>query len=149
VDAAVVGWGYSEGSSFSERIEQQGTRDPAAWLSVPDAIRFQAQHDWNVVRDRSRALARDARRELCDLVGTEPLARDSMVAQMATVRLPRPAPNLSERLFARHRVEIPVAGPEQDLLRLSVAAYRTRDEIDRLLTALIRELDAENGQEHQ
>jgi isopenicillin-N epimerase len=89
VEAAIVSWGYEEGSSFSERIEKQGTRDPAAWLTVPDAIRFQTEHDWDAVSERSRGLAREARRELCDLLGTEPLAPDSMVAQMATVRLPR------------------------------------------------------------
>jgi selenocysteine lyase/cysteine desulfurase len=66
-----------------------------------------------------------------------------MVAQMAAVRLPRPADGLSERLFARHRVEIPV---EDELLRLSVAGYTTREEIDRLLAALARELDPEHGQ---
>ena len=68
---------------------------------------------------------------------------------MAAVRLPRPAPELSERLFARHRVEIPVGGAEDDVLRLSVAAYTTRDEIDRLLAALVRELDAEHGQQDE
>jgi isopenicillin-N epimerase len=45
VDAAIVSWGYRDGNSFSDRIEKQGTRDPAAWLTVPDAIRFQAEHD--------------------------------------------------------------------------------------------------------
>jgi selenocysteine lyase/cysteine desulfurase len=69
-----------------------------------------------------------------------------MVAQMATVRLRRPSPELAQRLFTRHRVEIPVGGPEKDLLRLSVAGYTTHDEIDRLLAALARELDAEYGQ---
>jgi isopenicillin-N epimerase len=145
VDAAIVSWGYSEGDTFSERIEKQGTRDPAAWLSVPDAIRFQAERDWDAVRDRSRRLCRDARRELCELVGTAPLAPDSMVAQMATVRLPRPSPELSQRLFRRHRVEIPL-DRGHNLLRLSVAGYTTRDEIDRLLAALARELDPEHGQ---
>jgi isopenicillin-N epimerase len=146
VDAGIVSWGYRDGNSFSERIEKQGTRDPAAWLAVPDAIRFQAERDWDAVRARSRALLRDARRELCDLLGTEPPAPDSMLAQMAAVRLPRPAPDLTVRLFARHRVEIPVAGEEHDLLRLSVAGYTTRAEIDRLLAALVRELDAEHGE---
>jgi isopenicillin-N epimerase len=149
VDAAIVGWGYAEGNSFSERIEKQGTRDPAAWLTVPDAIRFQAERAWDAVRDRGRELAREARRELCDLLGTEPLAPDLMVAQMATVRLSSPAPDLTERLYARHRVEIPVGGPKQDLLRLSVAAYTPRQDIDRLLAALVRELDAEHGQEDE
>ena len=141
--------GLHRRDSFSERIEIQGTRDPAAWLAVPDAIRFQAERDWDAVRDRSRRLTRSARRELCELVGTEPLAPESMLAQMAAVRLPRPAPDLSGRLFARHRVEIPVGGEEEDVLRLSVAAYTTRAEIDRLLAALVRELDAEHRQDDE
>ena len=149
VDAAIVGWGYSDGNAFSEWVEKQGTRDPAAWLTVPDAIGFQAERDWEAVHERSRRLARDARRELCELLGTEPLAPESMVAQMAAVRLPRSAPELSARLFARHRVEIPVGGPERDLLRLSVAGYTTRAEIDRLSAALARELDAEHGQQDE
>ena len=65
-----------------------------------------------------------------------------MLVQMAAVRLPRPRPTCP----SGHRVEIPVGGAEEDLLRLSVAAYTTRDEIDRLLAALVRELDAEHRQ---
>jgi selenocysteine lyase/cysteine desulfurase len=72
-----------------------------------------------------------------------------MVAQLATVRLPHAAGDLAERLFARHRVEIPVSGTEDDLLRLSVAAYTTPEEIDRLLAALPRELDAEHSQQDE
>jgi selenocysteine lyase/cysteine desulfurase len=113
---------------------------------VPDAIGFQAGRDWDEVRERSRRLAHEARRELCTLLGTEPLAPDAMVAQMAAVRLPHAASGLAGCLFERHRVEVPI---EDDLLRLSVAAYTTRDEIDRLLAALARELDAEKRQEHE
>jgi isopenicillin-N epimerase len=149
VDAAIVSWGYGAGKTFAERIEIQGTRDPAAWLTVPDAIRFQAERDWDDVRERCRALTREARGELCALVGTEPVAPDSMVAQMAAVRLPRPSPGLDERLFTRHRVEIPVDRRGKELLRLSVAAYTTRGDIDRLLAALARELDAEDGQQDE
>ena len=149
VDAAVVSWGYREGHTFTERIERQGTRDPSAWLAVPDAIEFQAERDWDEVRDRSRRLAREARRDLCDLLGTGPLAPDSMLAQMAAVRLPRAAPDLSERLFEWHRIEIPVGHDGSDLLRLSVAGYTIRAEIDRLLAALVRELDPEHGQQKQ
>jgi isopenicillin-N epimerase len=141
VDAAIVSWGYAEGSDFQKRVETQGTRDPAAWLAVPAAIRYQAERDWNAVRERCRALTLEARAELCDLVGTEPLAPAEMLGQMASVRLSKPDSGLRDRLFANHRVEIPVAGPNHDLLRISVAAYTTRDDVDRLLTALARELD--------
>jgi isopenicillin-N epimerase len=118
-------------ATFSQRIERQGTRDPAAWLAVPEAIRFQAERDWDEVRDRCQRLAHEARRELCALLGTEPIAPDTIVAQMATVRPPHTADSLSDRPFAHHRVEIPVDGKERDLLRLSVAASTTRKEIDR------------------
>jgi isopenicillin-N epimerase len=149
VGGAIVSWGYGEESTFIDRTERQGTRDPAAWLAVPDAIRFQAERNWDAVRERCREFTREARRELCDLLGTEPIAPDEMLAQMAAVRLPHRAPDLSERLFTRHGVEIPVGGLEKDLLRLSVAAYTTREEIDRLLAALVRELDAEDGEQDE
>jgi isopenicillin-N epimerase len=149
VDGAIVSWGYVPGATFLDRIERQGTRDPAAWLAVPDAIRFQEEREWDGVRERCRGLALGARRELCDLLRSEPIAPETMLAQMAAVRLPAPTRELAERLFTRHAVEIPVGGPQHDLLRLSVAAYTTRDEIDRLLSALARELDAEHRQEHE
>jgi len=149
VDAAIVSWGYEDGNSFQERIEKQGTRDPAAWLAVPDAIAYQRERDWDDVRARCRTLTREARAELCALLGTEPLAPAEMLAQMASVRLHRPDYDLRDRLFARHKVEIPVGGPAGDLLRISVAAYTTRDEIDRLLAALVRELDAEHRQQDE
>jgi selenocysteine lyase/cysteine desulfurase len=48
---------------------------------------------------------------------------------------------------ASSRVEILLERRETaSLLRLSVAAYTTRDEIDRLLAALVRELDPEHRQ---
>ncbi len=90
VDAAIVSWGYEEGTTFAQRIEQQGTRDPAAWLTVPDAIAFQAERAWPEVQARCRRLARDAGTELCRLLDTEPLAPDAMRAQMVAVRLPSP-----------------------------------------------------------
>jgi isopenicillin-N epimerase len=136
LDGAIVSWGYQSGRSFAERLELQGTRDCAAWLAVPDAIHYQVDRDWDEVRTRARALAREARDELCRLLATEPLAPPELLGQMASVRLPSPEPGLSDRLFSEHRIEVPVGGRGDDLLRVSVAAYTTRAEIDRLLSAL-------------
>jgi isopenicillin-N epimerase len=136
VDAAIVSWGYEDGKTFSERIELQGTRDVASWLAVPDAIAFQSVRDWDAVRRRSRSLALDAAERLCALLETDVAGPARMLGQMASVSLPAPDPELSERLFAEHRIEIPVVGEAHDHLRLSVAAYTTEAEIDRLLSAL-------------
>jgi isopenicillin-N epimerase len=149
VDAAIISWGYADGNGFTERIELQGTRDCAAWLAVPYAIRYQAERDWDSVRDRCRALTREARRALCELVGTAPIAAEAMLGQMATVGLQQPAPELSDRLFREHRVEIPTMRPGDARLRISIAAYTTESDVERLLAALARELDAEERQQDE
>ena len=132
VDGTIVSWGYEEPATFRSRTGWQGTRDPAAYLSVPAAIAFQREHD---VRERCVALAREARRELCALLGTEPIAPESMVLQMASVRLPHPDRELSQRLFDEHRIEVPVSR-NGELLRVSIAAYNEREDVERLLDAL-------------
>ena len=101
---------------------------------MPAAIAFQREHD---VRERCVALTREARRELCTLLGTEPIAPESMVLQMATVRLPAPDFELQAWLFDEHRIEIPTMGHgRDDLLRISSAPYTVRADVERLLDAL-------------
>ena len=131
VGGAIVSWGYEEPSTFISRTSLQGTRDSAAYLTVPAAIEFFRAHD---DRDRCVRLAREARRDLCALLGTEPIAPEEMVLQMASVRLPTPDDELSQRLFDDYRIEIPVSHGE--FLRISIAAYNDRADVDRLLFAL-------------
>jgi isopenicillin-N epimerase len=132
VDGAVVSWGYAEPATFLARTERQGTRDSAAYLAVPDAIAFWREHD---DRDRCVALAREAARELSALLGTEPLGPEEQILQLASVRLPRADPTLSQCLFDEHRIEIPTTQADE-LLRISIALYTTREDVDRLLEAL-------------
>jgi len=135
VDGTIVSWGYGETPpTYISRTQRQGTRDPAAFLAVPDAIAFVTEHD---ERDRCVALAREARRELCALLDTEPIAPEEMIRQMAAVRLPEADPTLSQRLFAEHRIQIPTMGPRSDdLMRISVALYTEREDVERLLDVL-------------
>jgi isopenicillin-N epimerase len=131
--APIVSWGYEEPATFISRTQKQGTRDSSAYLTVPAAIAFLREHD---SRERRVALAREARRRLCDLLGSEPLAPESQILQMASVRLPHADPTLSQRLFDEHRIEIPTMGSNDELLRISVALYTQPEDVDRLLAAL-------------
>src|SRR6185437_10462759 len=79
VGGAIVNWGDIEPSTFLSRTERQGTRDPSAYLTVPDAIAFVEEHD---NRERCVALAREARADLCALLGTEPIAPDANVLRL-------------------------------------------------------------------
>jgi isopenicillin-N epimerase len=138
IEGPIVSWGHAEPATFLSRTEHQGTRDAAAYLSVPDAIAFQAERNWDDVSAGCVAACREARRELCELLGTEPIAPEETVLQMASVRLPEgtDGERLARLLWEEHRIEIPVMRPQHDLLRISIAAYTTRDEVERLLEAL-------------
>jgi len=141
VEGPIVSWGHLEPSTFISRTQEQGTRDAAAYLTVPYAIAFQREHVGDDLRARFIESCRDARRELCAVLGTEPIAPAEMVLQMASVRLPDgTGETLERRLWEEHCIEIPVMRPQKDLLRISIAAYTTREDVDRLLDALPRAL---------
>jgi isopenicillin-N epimerase len=131
VDGAITSWGYEEPATFISRTQRQGTRDSAAYLAVPDAIAFVREYD---TRDRCVELARTARRALCELLGTEPIAPEEQVLQMASVRIPHDDPELQRRLFDEHRIEVPITGDM--LMRISIAMYNTEEDVERLLDAL-------------
>ena len=131
VDGAITSWGHEEPTTFISRTQRQGTRDSSAYLAVPDAIAFVREHN---TRDRCINLARLARRALCDLLGTEPIAPEDHVLQMASVQIPHADPELQRRLFADHGVEIPIS--DEMLMRVSIAMYNTEEDVERLLDAL-------------
>src|SRR4051812_43451961 len=132
VDGPIVGWGYGAepAPTFLTRTEEQGTRDSAAYLSVATAIEFVQQHDDAA---RSVALARAARRQLCELLGEEPIAPEAMVQRMVSFRVPN-AREVQKRLWAEHRIEIPAM--RDDLMRLSAAMYTQEEDVERLLDVL-------------
>jgi len=69
----VVSWGYESempsGSTFVDHHQWWGTRDIAAFLSVPDAIEFQRTHDWEEIRAACHELARESQERICGLTG--------------------------------------------------------------------------------
>ena len=140
VHPLLISWGYEgDDPTFVSRHQKQGTRDSSAYLTVPAAIAWQREHDWDAVRERCHELARRARNEL----GLEPPSPDSreFFAQMVTLRLPKNAPkDLKERLYDDYRIEIPVSerGSER-FIRVSFQGYNDDADLDRLQTAL-REL---------
>jgi len=137
VHPLVISWGYEgDDPTFLARHEWQGTRDPSAYLTVPAAIAWQDEHDWDAVRDRCHELARRARTDL----GLEPIVPDSheFYGQMVTLRLPNDAPDdLQERLYDDFRIEIPVSEHGEDrFIRASFQGYNDDADLQRLKTAL-------------
>ena len=148
LDPLVVSWGYAAEqpgvSQYIDYHEWQGTRDLAAFLTVPDAIRFQQTHNWAAVSAECRKLAHKTLAQINALTGLAPLCADSVqwLGQMVAARLPAvDIKRLQARLYGRHKVEVPlVAWNSQAFIRVSVQAYNTAGDIERLLQALRTEL---------
>jgi isopenicillin-N epimerase len=130
--SAIVSWGYGTGSTFLSRNERQGTRDPAAQLATPAAIRWLERHG---KPERCRALAAECARRLGGVV--EPHA-----PQMVACELPAcDAEDLQRRLFERHSIEVVVNKRGKNaFLRASFQVYNDASDIDRLSDALSSEL---------
>ena len=148
LEPLVVSWGWQSEmpgpSQFVDQHEWQGTRDLAAFLSVPAAIQFQEENDWNKVREACHILAVEAEKRICTLTGLPSLyPDDTWFAQMFSARLPAETDivALKSRLYEDFRVEVPLMEWNgYKLLRVSLQGYNTHRDIDRLLLALEAEL---------
>ncbi|MDD2922096.1 MAG: aminotransferase class V-fold PLP-dependent enzyme [Anaerolineales bacterium] len=141
----VVSWGYESlapsASQFVDHHEWWGTRDVSAFLSVPAAIRFQREHDWDKVRAACHQLVKDAQTRVCKLTGLPPIhsASDDWFAQLAAAPLPDDTDivALKSRLYDEYRVEIPLTTwRDKKLIRISIQGYNSRKDVDCLLEAL-------------
>jgi isopenicillin-N epimerase len=140
----IVSWGYESetpsGSPFIDLNEWTGTRDIAAYLAVPAAIKFQAEHNWDEVQIACHELACEVQERICTLTGLPPLNNDmSRFAQFVSVPLPNETDvvGLKENLYEKYRVEVPLINWNgRKLIRVSIQGYNSRRDVDSLMVAL-------------
>lgn len=144
---AVISHGWTEaregpgpfgGTAFQDAFQFQGTRDPAAWLAVPAALRFRADHDWPTVAARCHDLAWAIAHRVAEVTGRAPLAPPGTGAPQM-IALPLPDCDTVALHFAlRARgVEIPCYRWQgQSLARLSVQGYNSDADGIRLVAAM-------------
>jgi isopenicillin-N epimerase len=136
-------------SPFIDGLEMQGTRDPAAWLSVPAVIEFRKQHDWDQVARRCRDLAQETAERVGTLTGLAPLSSHEFCApQMVAIPIPDcDIIKLQHQLLTHYNIEVPVIKWQQHtVVRLSVAGYNTQAQMDTLVEALSELLGLEVNQ---
>jgi isopenicillin-N epimerase len=139
VDPLVVSWGW-DAAELAERVLWPGTPNISALLSIPAAIEYQGERDWASVRARCATDADYVHERLLALPGVRPVSQGPLPAfrQMVSVLLPPGTDaRVQEKLFAAHSIEVPVnEWHGERLLRVSVAAYNDRDDLDRFVAAL-------------
>ena len=128
-------------SRLTERHDWQGTRDMAAWFAIATAIDFQCAHDWPTVYRRCHELALQL---ACRIAiaggGLPPFAADSAAWHGQMISIPVQAGDLANRFLRLHEErKVVVAGGDfkgQGFVRVSVQAYNTEEDCERLLAAL-------------
>jgi isopenicillin-N epimerase len=146
IDPLVVSWGWEPKnpgpSKFVEYHEWQGSRDISPFLSVPSALAFQAEHDWDSVRKRCIALASDAQKEVAALTRQplyHPPGAPEWHGQMVCVPLPPETDDLwlMNALRHEHQIDVSVDRFEgRPRVRISVQGYNGPEDVDRLINSL-------------
>lgn len=143
---------HNLGQGFEKEFGWQGTRDLAAWLTIPDALDLWDSIGTAAVRDHNHALCRAGKELLEQAWGVAPIqasTRDAM-GSMAIISLPQrirgPFENpdsLMVHLHDEHRVEVPVIDWEgQWHVRISAHLHNTIEDYERLAAAIGRALKA-------
>jgi isopenicillin-N epimerase len=142
----VVSWGWRAitpgPSPFQDYFGWTGTGDPAAYLSVPAAIAFQQRHDWPTIRAQCHALAASASQRIGAMTGLPPISPETTgwYGQMRAIPIPRTSiagETLQRRLWDEYQIEIPVVDwQDHRFVRISIQAYNTPRDVDRLVAAL-------------
>ena len=124
---------------FIDMLEMQGTRDPAAFLTVPTAIAFRQQHDWPMVATACRHLVQDTAARVRALTGLPALSSPEFCApQMVAMPVTPCDPKaLQQTLLDRYNIEIPCfTWADHTVVRVSAQGYNTQKHMDHLITAL-------------
>ncbi len=127
------------GTAFIDSLEVQGTRDPAAWLTLPAAVEFQHQHGWQAVARRCSEMAQNTARRVARMTGLPPFSSPEFCApQMVAMPIPEcDTMALQRALWQEYRIEIPCyRWKDHFVVRLSVQGYNGQSQLDLLAEAL-------------
>lgn len=150
LDPLIISWGYKadfpSDSQFYDYHQFNGTRDFSAYLTIPKALEFRKEHNWEEVIGKSRKQVQDWLPRLCELVGSEPLApvNDTFLGQMGSIPVDCKEPSrLKEGLYNDFGIEIPVMiQNEQVFVRFSLNGFNTEEDMRQLEHALKHYLKA-------
>ena len=147
IQPLVVSWGWGENCPYESDsrlqavLEWLGTTDPAAYHSVPAAIRFQEAHRWDEVRQRCHEMLSETLEKIEALTGLPSIYgnnTDNFLQVGAALLSENSQPErLQSWLYENFKIEIPVIQwGDQWLIRPSVQGYNSQEDLDLLIEAL-------------
>jgi isopenicillin-N epimerase len=149
-------------SRFRAEFDWPGTLDPTPYLSIPDAIRFGETllpGGWPELMGANHDMAIRGRDLLCERLGVEPPAPDSMIGSMAAVPVNLPLDDEAvaacvTAIAEEDLIEVPLVAwpvpaareggrgghPKSTWVRISMQQYNSLDDVERLADVLVRRL---------
>jgi isopenicillin-N epimerase len=140
IEPLVISHDWVDAEPWAQQNQWQGTRDIAAFLTIPAALEFHTQPDWSAARAAAQQLAHDTYTQAQALFELPLLTPNDETWFQHMVALPLPPCDLAAlktRLYDEFRLEIPVI--EHPLLRgvrVSYQGYNTAADQAALLGAL-------------
>ncbi len=144
LDPLIISWGYKthnpHSTQFQDYHQYNGTLDFSAYLTIPAALEFRTQHQWDKQIEKCRASVLKKGAELSSYLGTYPLAplNDEFYGQLYSAQIETLYPEELQRiLFTNYGIEIPVMQHgDKCYLRFSFQPFNREEEIDELISAL-------------
>lgn len=142
LEPLVVSWGWESenpsGSIFIDHHEWQGTRDPSAYLAVPEAIRFLKENNWNAVRSACHLLAVEVQKTISKITRIPPIADPEFFVQMVSSFLPPlEHESFQKRLYDDYQIEVPIfSWNGRPVIRISIQGYNDQSDVNALTRAL-------------
>ena len=143
-DPLVISWGFDtefpSGSQFQDHHQYQGTRDCAAFLTIPKAIQFFKDNDWETKKKNCRDLLKHYSPIVGNELGTQLISpvTDQFLGQICSIPI-NTSDNIAlhDLLFEKYKIEIPVFKlGDSCYIRISFQAYNGTKEIEYLLDCI-------------
>jgi len=144
LEPLIVSWGYnatkSSHSQFLDYYQIQGTKDYSAFLTVPYAIRFMKENNWESVSATYQQMTQQNAPVLCKMLHTKPIAPLSgdFIAQLYSAPVQTKDPEkLHDYFYEKYKIQIPVMRQNGKVyLRYSLNAFNTQSDLDKLFDAI-------------
>ena len=148
IDPLIISWGYEseypvEHSKFQVHHYWQGTRDVSPFLTIPDAIQFRKDYNWEDISKKCKLRILEFRNEVHKIVQNQSLVDcnpNKWLGQMYSFQINyNDAIKLKNIFINDYKIEIPIMKWEnKTLIRISLNGYNSQNDVDKLLEILKR-----------
>ena len=142
INPLVVSWGYDAEvpgvSKYLDYHQWQGTNDPSPYLTVPDVIAFLKKYNWKDVSLNCRKINIEARKLVNKTLNKTPISDDDFIGQMSAIEVKcTDSIQLIKKLYEDFKIVVPIVKWENKmLLRFSIQAYNSMEDIEKLIFAM-------------